>query len=758
MNIIDIQDNLKNFSEQQLVNEMQRPSGNAPQFLVLSEITRRKRMRDQFKTDQAAREQTVAQEAVASAGVPQSGIMGMSEAMAPKAAMAEGGIGSVMSAPMRSPMGAMPMAEGGIMSMSAGGSSRFKIEERRMPNGKIGLFRGNTFLGTKNEGDDTSLAEKIGFGADRDIIGSIRDALGFEEGGVIKAQNGLPLGLRQRNPGNIRPGAGFIGETGAGSGYATFGSDDEGLRAIQRLLMTYGDQYGINTLRGLANRYAPTSENPTENYINFLSKQTGIDPDQEIDLAGRGSSIIPAIIGFEQGQQPFSKAQIDRAIRAAGTDDPAEVSEILSQDLPQEKVTSNFSLMDMIFPKAFGATLDDDQITTQEPKRRTAKEIFEERMKGLQDKAASAEDEDFSFKNIAQSVLGPEGRRLAGVETESDIQARAGSRAAETFGEREQYTKDIISDQLIEGSKVYQDQVRRARIAGVKPKSPSEFKESLTVGEDGLSPMDRFLVGGDAPEDMKVATTIANKAAEELVKETSEGKDNASEIMSDAAAKMDRVADEVKRMKGFGDPRVSSDVSVGPDSAQAGEDKTATATTTTPKTGTQTTSEPNLILSSQAGAADGQVTSLEAEIKAMQDKLAKDRETDKYLALAQAGLALMSSKNPRLLGAVGEAGISGLKAMREAQERYNEGVVDLINARAKLRKKKDTDAFTASNAVTRLNAIDRALSGTDASIVLDDERRAKLLNERLVLSRFLETRGLPGFAATPPKLPASATQ
>ena len=38
MNIIDIQDQLKDFSEQQLVNEMQRPSGTAPQFLVLSEI------------------------------------------------------------------------------------------------------------------------------------------------------------------------------------------------------------------------------------------------------------------------------------------------------------------------------------------------------------------------------------------------------------------------------------------------------------------------------------------------------------------------------------------------------------------------------------------------------------------------------------------------------------------------------------------------------------------------------------------------
>ena len=361
MNIIDIQDNLKDFSENQLIKEMQRPSGNVPQFLVLSEITRRKRMRDQFKTDQAAREQSVAQEAVAAAGVPQSGIMGMSEAMAPKASMAEGGIGSVMSAPMNAHMGAMPMSEGGIMSMSAGGASKPRIEERRMKSGKIGLFQGNTFLGTKKDRDDDgdSLASKIGFGGDRDIIGSIRDVLGFEEGGVIKAQNGLPLGLRQRNPGNIRPGAGFIGETGQGSGYSTFASDDEGLRAIQRLLMTYGDEYGLNTIRGLANRYAPKSENPTESYIDFLSQKTGIGPDEEIDLAGRGSDLIPAIVGFEQGQQPFSQAQIDRAIRAAGTDDPDMVRQILAEDLaPQEKVTSNFSLMDALIPTAQAATMD----------------------------------------------------------------------------------------------------------------------------------------------------------------------------------------------------------------------------------------------------------------------------------------------------------------------------------------------------------------------------------------------------------------
>ena len=89
MNIIDIQDSLKNFSEQQLVSEMQRPSGTAPQFLVLSEIQRRKRVRDDFAKREAANQPTVAQEAVAAAGVPQSGIMGMREAMNPKRTMVQ---------------------------------------------------------------------------------------------------------------------------------------------------------------------------------------------------------------------------------------------------------------------------------------------------------------------------------------------------------------------------------------------------------------------------------------------------------------------------------------------------------------------------------------------------------------------------------------------------------------------------------------------------------------------------------------------
>ena len=44
MNILDTQDKLKNLSQDQLMTEMRMPTGQAPQFLVLSEITRRQKM------------------------------------------------------------------------------------------------------------------------------------------------------------------------------------------------------------------------------------------------------------------------------------------------------------------------------------------------------------------------------------------------------------------------------------------------------------------------------------------------------------------------------------------------------------------------------------------------------------------------------------------------------------------------------------------------------------------------------------------
>ena len=105
MNLLQVQDDLKNFSQDQLVKEMQQPSGSTPQFLVLSELNRRKRVKGDFEARQAQQQPTVAEEVVASAGVPQNQMMGMPEAMAPQSAVSEG-VGT--SAPMK-------MASGGLM-------------------------------------------------------------------------------------------------------------------------------------------------------------------------------------------------------------------------------------------------------------------------------------------------------------------------------------------------------------------------------------------------------------------------------------------------------------------------------------------------------------------------------------------------------------------------------------------------------------------------------------------------------------------
>ena len=89
LNMIDTQDKLKNFSEEQLIREMQMPTGSAPQFMVLSEIERRKRMRSDAQRQEGLMQPTVAQEAVSAAGVPQQGIAQVAQSMAPKTDMTQ---------------------------------------------------------------------------------------------------------------------------------------------------------------------------------------------------------------------------------------------------------------------------------------------------------------------------------------------------------------------------------------------------------------------------------------------------------------------------------------------------------------------------------------------------------------------------------------------------------------------------------------------------------------------------------------------
>lgn len=114
MNVIEVQEALKGMPMEQLVREMQTPSGQAPQFLVLSEITRRREMEKEYAQRQQAPQTTVAQDAVAAAGVPQGGIADMARAMAPRTDM------TMNTGASQAPV--QGMARGGyVQKMQAGG-------------------------------------------------------------------------------------------------------------------------------------------------------------------------------------------------------------------------------------------------------------------------------------------------------------------------------------------------------------------------------------------------------------------------------------------------------------------------------------------------------------------------------------------------------------------------------------------------------------------------------------------------------------
>lgn len=143
MNILEQSEALKNIPEQALVQEMQMPTGMAPQYLILTEIQRRKRIRDEFQRREAQDIPTVAEETVQAAGMPQAGVMQLAKNMAPQTSMGQN-TGVANAAPRQPTMG---MAEGGIVNMRAGGKLvnfkglEFAVFEdgevyRVLPNGK----------------------------------------------------------------------------------------------------------------------------------------------------------------------------------------------------------------------------------------------------------------------------------------------------------------------------------------------------------------------------------------------------------------------------------------------------------------------------------------------------------------------------------------------------------------------------------------------------------------------------------------------
>ncbi|WP_370559421.1 hypothetical protein [Edwardsiella tarda] len=153
-----------------------------------------------------------------------------------------------------------------------------------------------------------------------DIAAISRPQLGVTRGNVPygEARNNA-IGFRNHNPGNLRDASNTTGKNG---GFSTFANDSDGMSAMARQLMLYGDR-GNNTLDGIIHTYAPGSENNTRAYIDSVSKSTGLGERQRIDLHDPEvlKTLMAAMIKHESGTQPYTEDDLSNSIRTAIIDD-----------------------------------------------------------------------------------------------------------------------------------------------------------------------------------------------------------------------------------------------------------------------------------------------------------------------------------------------------------------------------------------------------------------------------------------------------
>lgn len=137
-------------------------------------------------------------------------------------------------------------------------------------------------------------------------------------------------GIRNNNPGNIERTStrwqGMADDQSADERFIVFRSARWGIRAIARILITYQDQHGLNTVAGIINRWAPPVENNTAAYSGFVAKQLGVGTDEQIDVYDYKvmREIVEAIITMENGKQPYDEECIQAGLVLAGIEPPAK--------------------------------------------------------------------------------------------------------------------------------------------------------------------------------------------------------------------------------------------------------------------------------------------------------------------------------------------------------------------------------------------------------------------------------------------------
>lgn len=144
----------------------------------------------------------------------------------------------------------------------------------------------------------------------------------------------IPLGIRLNNPLNIvhvasNPWNGLKTIHTRPAPLAPlceFETPVYGIRAAVVILIAYRDRHGCRVLRDFIAKWAPHNENDTDSYTRNVALWTGIPADGTFDPQNydQCAAVVKAMIRQENGQQPYTDAQIDQGLTMAGVKPPAK--------------------------------------------------------------------------------------------------------------------------------------------------------------------------------------------------------------------------------------------------------------------------------------------------------------------------------------------------------------------------------------------------------------------------------------------------
>lgn len=120
----------------------------------------------------------------------------------------------------------------------------------------------------------------------------------------------ISRGLRNNNPLNIektKRGNPWLGEIvpSADSRFAQFKSMAYGYRAAFKLLNNYQRNYGLDSIRKMISRWAPSNENHTDAYVETVSNRSGVPANSRITTTNR-DVMVPIVVAMsyvENGEE-----------------------------------------------------------------------------------------------------------------------------------------------------------------------------------------------------------------------------------------------------------------------------------------------------------------------------------------------------------------------------------------------------------------------------------------------------------------------